>query len=236
MKYIKPTLNLVLAIAIFAISSIACSKDTSDFASFPGFDSKLLRADFDSEKLAALEDRMRKFVTDGDAMGIATLLVRDGKVASYAQAGVRDIVKGKPITQDSIYRIYSMSKPITGVAMMILYEQGAFSLDDPVSKFIQEFEGLEVVKSYEKDGSFELEPLERQATMRELMSHTAGFAYGFSGMDPSNAGYRKHNVLGSSDLQSLVDKVASVPLMHQPGTKWEYSISVDLQGAIIERI
>jgi CubicO group peptidase (beta-lactamase class C family) len=236
MKHIKPTLNFVLAIAIFAISSTACSIETSDFASFPDFDSKLFRADFDSEKLTALEDRMRKFVADGDTMGIATLLVRGGKVVSYAQAGVRDIVKGKTITQDSIYRIYSMSKPITGVAMMMLYEQGEFSLDDPVSKFIPEFEGLEVVKSYEKDGSFELEPLERQATMRELMSHTAGFAYGFSGMDPSNAGYRKHNVLGSSDLQSLVDKVASVPLMHQPGTKWEYSISVDLQGAIIERI
>ena len=236
MKHIKPTLNSVLAIAIFAISSIACSKDTSDFASFPDFDSKLLRADFDSEKLTALEDRMRKFVADGDTMGIATLLVRGGKVASYAQAGVRDIVKGKPITQDSIYRIYSMSKPITGVAMMMLYEQGEFSLDDPVSKFIPEFEGLEVVKSYEKDGRFELEPLERQATMRELMSHTAGFAYGFSGMDPSNVGYRKQGVLGSPDLQSLVDKVASIPLMHQPGTKWEYSISVDLQGAIIERI
>jgi CubicO group peptidase (beta-lactamase class C family) len=236
MKHIKPTLNFVLAIAIFAISSTACSIETSDFASFPDFDSKLFRADFDSEKLTALEDRMRKFVADGDTMGIATLLVRGGKVVSYAQAGVRDIVKGKTITQDSIYRIYSMSKPITGVAMMMLYEQGEFSLDDPVSKFIPEFEGLEVVKNYEKDGSFELEPLERQATMRELMSHTAGFAYGFSGMDPSNAGYRKHNVLGSSDLQSLVDKVASVPLMHQPGTKWEYSISVDLQGAIIERI
>ncbi|MFT5574334.1 MAG: CubicO group peptidase (beta-lactamase class C family), partial [Cryomorphaceae bacterium] len=186
MKHIKPTLNFVLAIAIFAISSTACSIETSDFASFPDFDSKLFRADFDSEKLTALEDRMRKFVADGDTMGIATLLVRGGKVVSYAQAGVRDIVKGKTITQDSIYRIYSMSKPITGVAMMMLYEQGEFSLDDPVSKFIPEFEGLEVVKNYEKDGSFELEPLERQATMRELMSHTAGFAYGFSGMDPSN--------------------------------------------------
>lgn len=236
MKNIRTTLNFVLAIAIFAISSIACSKDTSDFASFPDFDSTLLREDFDAKKLAALEDRMRKFVADGDTMGIATLLVRGGKVASYAQAGVRDIVKGKPITQDSIYRIYSMSKPITGVAMMMLYELGEFSLDDPVSKFIPEFEGLEVVTSYEKDGSFELEPLERQATMRELMSHTAGFAYGFFGMDPSNAEYRKQDVLGSSDLQSLVNKVASAPLMHQPGTKWEYSISVDLQGAIIERI
>ena len=236
MKHIKPRLNLVLATAMFALTNTAYVKETNDFASFPDFNSNILRADFDSEKLMALEKRMHKFVADGETMGIATLLVRNGKVASYAQAGVRDIVKGKPISQDTIYRIYSMSKPITGVAMMMLYEQGEFSLSDPVSKFIPEFESLKVVKSYEKDGSFELEPLERQATMQELMSHTGGFAYGFSGMDPSNVEYRKQDVLGSSDLQSLVNKVASAPLMHQPGTKWEYSISVDLQGAIIERI
>ena len=236
MKHTKPKLNLVLATAMFALTSTAYVKETNDFASVPDFNSNILRADFDSEKLMALEKRMHKFVADGETMGIATLLVRNGKVASYAQAGVRDIVKGKPISQDTIYRIYSMSKPITGVAMMMLYEQGEFSLSDPVSKFIPEFESLKVVKSYEKDGSFELEPLERQATMQELMSHTGGFAYGFSGMDPSNAEYRKQDVLGSSDLQSLVNKVASAPLMHQPGTKWEYSISVDLQGAIIERI
>ena len=119
---------------------------------------------------------------------------------------------------------------------MMLYEQGEFSLDDPVSKFIPEFEGLEVVKSYEQDGSFDLEPLERQPTMRELMSHTAGFAYGISGMDPSNVEFRKQGVLGSPDLQTLIDKVATIPLIHQPGTDWEYSISVDIQGAIIERI
>ena len=236
MKHIKPRLNLVLATAMFALTNTAYVKETNDFASFSDFNSNIVRADFDPEKLVALEKRMHKFVADGETMGIATLLVRNGKVASYAQAGVRDIVKGKPISQDTIYRIYSMSKPIIGVAMMMLYEQGEFSLSDPVSKFIPEFESLEVVKSYEKDGSFELEPLERQATMQELMSHTGGFAYGFSGMDPSNAEYRKQDVLGSSDLQSLVNKVASAPLMHQPGTKWEYSISVDLQGAIIERI
>jgi CubicO group peptidase (beta-lactamase class C family) len=236
MKHTKPRLKLVLAIAVFAISCTAYSKGTTHAASFPNFDSKVPRPGFDPEKLVALESRMRKFVADGDTMGIATLLVRDGKVASYAQAGVRDIVKGKPITQDSIYRIYSMSKPMTGVAMMMLYEQGEFSLDDPVSKFIPEFKNLEVVKSYEKDGSFELEPLERQPTMRELMSHTAGFAYGISGMDPSNVEFRKQGVLGSPDLQTLVDKVATIPLMHQPGTSWVYSISVDIQGAIIERI
>ena len=236
MKQTKPKLHLVVATVMFALTSMAYGKGSSDFSSFSDFDSNILNADFDPKKLMSLEKRMHKFVADGETMGIATLLVSNGKVASYAQAGVRDIVKGKPITQDTIYRIYSMSKPITGVAMMMLYEQGEFSLSDPVSKFIPEFESLEVVKSYDKDGSFELEPLERQPTMQELMSHTAGFAYGFSGMDPSNVEYRKQDVLGSSDLQSLVNKVASAPLMHKPGTKWEYSISVDLQGAIIERI
>lgn len=238
MKHIKPWSNLVVVTLLFVLTltSMVYGNEVSDFASFPDFDSSLHREDFAPEKLRALEKRMHKFVSDGETMGIATLLVRNGKVASYAQAGVRDIVKGKPITHDTIFRIYSMSKPITGVAMMMLYEQGEFSLSDPVSKFIPEFESLEVVMSYEKDGSFELEPLERQPTMQELMSHTGGFAYGFSGMDPSNTEYRKQDVLGSSDLRSLINKVASAPLMHQPGTKWEYSISVDLQGAIIERI
>ncbi|MFT6044574.1 MAG: CubicO group peptidase (beta-lactamase class C family), partial [Arenicella sp.] len=111
-----------------------------------------------------------------------------------------------------------------------------FSLDDPVSKFIPEFDSLEVLKSDEKDGSFEVEPLERQPTMRELMSHTAGFAYGLYGDDPANQAYMKQGVLGSADLQEFIDKVASIPLMHQPGKHWFYSAAVDIQGAIIERI
>ena len=126
---------------MFALTSMAYGKGSSDFSSFSDFefsdfDGHILSADFDPKKLMSLEKRMHKFVADGETMGIATLLVSNGKVASYAQAGVRDIVKGKPITQDTIYRIYSMSKPITGVAMMMLYEQGEFSLSDPVSKFI----------------------------------------------------------------------------------------------------
>lgn len=238
MNQFKSALKIALCAVVLGISFTSFAKNVNidKVAAFPDFNSKSIGAEFDGEKLAALENRMRQFVADGDAMGIATLLVHDGKVVSHMQAGVRDIMAGTPIEQDTIYRIYSMTKPITGVAMMQLYEQGKFSLDDPVSKFIPEFEDLEVVKSYEKDGSFEVEPLERQPTMRELMSHTAGFAYGLFGGDPSNQAFRAQGVLGSADLQKLIDNVASIPLMHQPGKHWFYSVSVDIQGAIIERI
>ncbi|MDA7696879.1 beta-lactamase family protein, partial [Porticoccaceae bacterium] len=179
MRDILTRLKTATLTGLLVVNLSACTKITG--SAFPDLTSNPAVTSVDVEKIAALESRMRQFVVEGDSMGIATLLVRDGKVASYTQAGVRDLLKGEPITQDSMYRIYSMSKPITGVAMMILHEQGAFSLDDPVSKFIPEFENLKVVKSYDLEGNVELEPLQRQPTIRELMSHTAGFGYGISG-------------------------------------------------------
>lgn len=243
MNQFKFAQKIMLCAVFLGISCAVFAKSIKPekAVAFPDLDTKLVGAQldaekFDAEKITALESRMRQFVSDGDTMGIATLLIRDGKVVSHTQAGVRDIVDGKPITQDTIYRIYSMTKPITGVAMMQLYQQGKFSLDDPVSKFIPEFEGLQVIKSYDKDGSFEVEPLERQPTILELMSHTAGFAYGLYGDDPSNKAFMEQGVLGSADLQKFIDSVATIPLMHQPGKHWYYSASVDIQGAIIERI
>ncbi len=203
---------------------------------FPEFSSEQVNEKFDPEGIAKLEARMEQFVTDGDTAGIATLLVQDGKVISHSQAGVRRIKDGAPITEDTIYRIYSMTKPITGVAMMQLYEQGKFKLDDPVSKYIPEFEDLKVVKSYKSATDFELEPLQRQPTLKELMSHTAGFAYWLGGSDPSNAAMKAMKIDRSADLNEFVATTAKIPLMHQPGEKWFYSASVDLQGAIIERL
>jgi CubicO group peptidase (beta-lactamase class C family) len=203
---------------------------------FPNFASEAAGVAFDADQIAALEARMLKFVADGDVKGIATLLVKNGEVISHAKAGVRHLLDGAPITDDTIYRIYSMTKPITGVALMALYEQGKFSLDDPISKYIPEFSKLEVVKSFAEDGSFEVEPLQRQPTMRELMSHTAGFAYGLYGNDPSNMAFMKKRVIASPDLPTFINTVASVPLMYQPGTSWFYSVAVDIQGVIIERL
>lgn len=233
-------LMLILAASALVLASCASVEKSGGVAppaaSFPNYKTAAISADFDPVKIAALEARMQKFVKDRETAGIATLLVKDGKIISHTQAGIRNVAGFKPITDETIYRIYSMTKPITGVALMKLYEEGKFSLDDPVSKFIPEFETLKVVKSYDESGNVFLEALERQPTMRELMSHTAGFGYGLFGDDPSNKAFRDQKILRSKDLQSFIDATAKVPLMHQPGEKWIYSAAVDVQGAIVERL
>jgi len=227
---------LIAATASLALSAPAAAEMAT--AAFPAYSSEAAGEDFDAAKIAELEARMAQFVADGDVKGIATLLVKDGKVISHMQSGIRRGADNAPITKDTLYRIYSMSKPITGVALMQLWEQGKFSLDDPVSKFIPEFSDLQAVKSYDDAGNFELESLDRQPTMRELMSHTAGFAYGLpnGGDDPANKQFREKKILSSPDMKTFIDRVASVPLMQQPGKKWVYSASVDIQGAIVERL
>nr|WHW29373.1 putative beta-lactamase [uncultured bacterium] len=237
--------KLGLALTAATISLSACAtmepgstapQEMADVsATFPDYGAESAGTDFDPVKIVALESRMEQFVSDGDVKGIATLLVKDGEVVSHMQAGIRRASDKAPISEDTIYRIYSMSKPITGVALMTLYEDGKFSLDDPVSKYVPEFKNLQVVKRYDGD-KVVLEPLDRQPTMRELMSHTAGFAYGLFGDDPSNKAFRSQKIMQSADLQSFIDAVAKVPLMHQPGEKWFYSASVDIQGAIVERL
>jgi CubicO group peptidase (beta-lactamase class C family) len=232
-QMMKPLLMAGAALTLAACTSLPGAAPAKD--AFPNYASEAVTPDFDAGKVAALEARMAQFVTDGDVPGIATLLVKDGQVISHTRAGIRRASDKAPVEDDTIYRIYSMSKPITGVALMTLYEDGKFSLDDPVSKFIPEFENLQVVKSYDASGVV-LEPLTRQPTMRELMSHTAGFAYGLFGDDPSNTAFRERQIMRSPDLGALVDNVAGVPLIAQPGEQWFYSVSVDLQGAVIERL
>jgi CubicO group peptidase (beta-lactamase class C family) len=228
--------SIILLALLSSCASVQYDLSHQTATAFPDFASVSPGDAFDAGKIGELENRMQKFVSDGDAMGIATLLVKDGKIVSHTQAGLRHVKDGAPINEETLYRIYSMTKPITGVALMTLYEEGRFSLDDPVSKFIPEFENLTVVKSYDKDGSVEIEPLDRQPTMRELMSHTAGFAYGLYGSDPSNIAFMKNGILASPDLDTLIDRVATVPLMYQPGERWFYSVAVDIQGAIVERL
>jgi len=186
---------------------------------------------FTTEGLAKLDDRIEQFVTDGHVAGIATLLVKDGQVIQYNDYGVINPDSMKPVGPDTIYRIYSMTKPITGVAMMMLYEEGRFSLEDPVTKFIPEFSDLKVLN---RDGG--LANMQRPPTMREVMSHTAGFAYGLGGNDPANTAFREQQILNSPDLGEFVDRTSNVPLLFQPGQYWSYSAAVDIQGAIIERI
>lgn len=191
---------------------------------------------FTQEGLIALEAKMREFVADGDAAGVTGILVKDGKVVQYVEEGIMRAETGEPIKADTIHRIYSMTKPITGVAMMMLYEDGAFELDDPITKFIPEFEGLMVLGEPDEDGNPTYIEAERVATMGELMAHRAGFGYGFDPTESIAPGYAEAKVLLSPDLPTFIDRLSTQPLMLRPGEKWVYSVAVDVQGAIIERL
>ena len=191
---------------------------------------------FDSARLKKLDAAMAKVVADGRVAGMTTLLVRHGKVVEFNAYGKADLASGAPMERDAIVRIYSMSKPITGVAMMILFEEGKWKLDDPVTKFIPEFKDLKVMTGVDDKGNIVTVPASRPPTMREIMSHTAGFGYGLGDKHPVDKLFRERKVLASSSLPELVTKVADIPLMFQPGTNWSYSVSVDLQGYIVEKI
>ena len=191
---------------------------------------------FTAEGIAALEARMGKYVADGQLYSIHTKLVQEGIVISDFKTGLVGLEDRKPVADDTIYRIYSMTKPITGVAMMMLWEEGKFGLDDPVTKYIPEFEELRVLDGTNEDGTPKLVAAERAPTMRELMSHTAGFAYGLTGADPANTAFRDNEILRAPDLQTFIDKVADVPLLFQPGEAWAYSAAVDIQGYVIEKL
>ena len=179
---------------------------------------------------------MAKVVADGRVAGMTTLLVRHGQVVDFKTYGKKDLATGAPMEKDTIFRIYSMTKPITGVAMMILFEEGKWKLDDPVTKFIPEFKNLKVMTGVDDKGNMITVPAERPPTMREIMSHTAGFGYGLGDKHPVDRMFREKRVLGATGLNDMITRTADIPLMFQPGTAWSYSVSVDIQGAIVERI
>ncbi len=193
-------------------------------------------AGFDGARLKMFDDYMANAVASGRVAGMTTLLARHGQIVSFKTYGKASLETGAPIKEDTIFRIYSMTKPVTGVAMMVLFEEGKWRLDDPVTRYVPEFKNLRVVKSIKKDGTMELEGMVRPPTMREIMSHTAGFGYGLAEEHPVDKMYRQKSVLGASSLKEMIDRTATVPLMFQPGTNWSYSSSVDIQGYIVEKL
>ncbi len=191
---------------------------------------------FDRQRLARLDAYMTKVVADGRVAGMITLLARHGQIVSEKTYGVRSLATGAPMTVDTIFRLYSMSKPITGVAMMMLFEEGKWRLDDPVARYVPEFKDLKVMKGRTADGQLALEDLRHPPTMRQLMSHTAGFGYGLADQHPVDRLYREKRVLSANGLADMIKRTAEIPLMYQPGTQWYYSSAVDIQGYIVEKL
>ncbi len=179
-------------------------------------------AGFSAAGVAALNAEMHALVDQQKLAGVVTLLARKGKVVNFDAYGRQDASGSAPMNTDSIFRIASMTKPICGVAMMQLWEQGRWKLDDPVSRHIPEFAGLKVKT---KDGA--LVDQVRPMTMAQLMSHTAGFGV--------SAVYNDAR-LADTDLQGMIDKLAKLPLVSQPGTDWAYGPCVNIQGYVVEKL
>lgn len=189
-----------------------------------------------AERLARLSAGMKELVDDGRLAGAVTMVSRHGKVVEFDAVGKRDIAANAPMQKDSIFRIYSMSKPITGVAMMMLFEEGKWQLNDPVAKYIPEFAKLKVYTT-EANGNVVMKDQNHQVTMRELMSHSGGFTYGFFSQTAVDKMQVDADVLNPDiSLDEFIKRVAKLPLNAQPGTEWHYSISVDIQGYIVQKL
>ena len=193
-------------------------------------------AGFSSERLENLHALMQQAVDTKQIAGIVTILARHGKIIDYRTYGQRDMAAAAPMTKDTIFRDYSMTKPVTGVAMMILYEQGKWLPSDPISKFIPEFAHLKVYKGLDDAGKPILVDPDHAPTMRELMSHTAGFTYGFFGNTPVDKMYQDAQPLNSANLHEFIGKLSKLPLLYQPGKGWNYSVSMDIEGYIVEKL
>ena len=190
-----------------------------------------------TERLKRLDAGMKGLVDDKRLPGVVTLLARKGKVVHFTAHGKKDLGLPDPLAKDSIFRIYSMTKPVTGVAMLMLYEEGKWRLDDPVSRYIPEFAKLVVYVGENPDGTPKTEPARRSMTMRELMTHTAGLGYGLVGAHPVDKLFLKANVLDPAEpLSTMIGKIAGLPLLAQPGTRWSYSSAVDVQGYLVEKL
>ena len=191
---------------------------------------------FSSERLGRLHEAMQRPVDDKSLAGVVTLLTRHGKLVEERSYGVKDLASGAPMTNDTIFRIYSMTKPVTGVAMMILYEEGKWHPSDPISKFIPEFADLKVFRGMDANGVAITEPPAHPPTMAELLTHTAGFTYGLFGSTPIDKLYMAKVWAAPTNLHDMMRRLAGIPLLYQPGSKWVYSVSMDIQGYIIEKL
>ncbi len=182
-----------------------------------------------------IADWAQAYVDDGKLAGLVTLVAREGNLDHLSVHGVQDLETGTPMVRETLFRIYSMTKPITGVGVMMLVEEGKIGLDDPVGDYLPALADPEVFVSQADDGTIVTEPAERAITVRDLLTHNAGMTYGVFGNHPVDQLYLENELLttGLSNAE-FVDRLGGIPLLKQPHTGWHYSVSVDVQGRLIE--
>jgi CubicO group peptidase (beta-lactamase class C family) len=221
--------RLLAALALVAFTAGAAAKDKAD----------TVIEGFSASRLAGLGEKLRADVKSGRLPGAVLLISRNGKLVHSDVIGVQDPNSSAPMRKDSIFRIYSMTKPFVSVAVMMLVEEGRLQISEPVSKYIPELKDLKVGVEKAGDGGVRLElvPAAREITIQDLLRHTSGFTYGVFGKSLVKDEYNKLGIDSWDQTNAeVMKKLAMAPLQFQPGTMWEYSRSVDVLGHLLERI
>jgi CubicO group peptidase (beta-lactamase class C family) len=227
-----------LAIAVAAIFTGVGSIPAQPPTQVPNIDLTPVKPEsvgFSTPRLEALHAIIQGEVDQKQLAGAITILARHGKIVDYHLYGNRDTATAAPMANDTIFRCYSMTKPLTGTAMMILYEQGKWLPQDPITKYIPEFAHLKVFNGVDASGKMILVDPEHPPLMRELMTHTAGFTYG-NGATLADKMYSELKISQTKTLQEMIDQLTQAPLIYQPGKGWVYSLSMDIQGYIVEKL
>ncbi len=189
------------------------------------------------ERLQRIAGHIDHYVEEGRFPGAACLVSRGGEETFFHATGLRDVEREVPVSRDTVFRLYSMTKPITSVALMMLYEQGRFQLDDPVSKYIEAWSDLEVFADGDEERYLTRKP-DAPMTIKHLLTHTSGLTYGFMNEHPVDVMYGRARVTGSDSggtLNDTIEKLARIPLKFAPGTKWNYGVSTDVCGYLVEQ-
>ena len=190
-----------------------------------------------TERLSRIDKVMEAYVEQQKIAGGVTLIARHGKIAHLGTYGMMDVEAGKPMTPDTIFRIASMTKPITSVAVMMLYEEGHFRLHEPVSKFIPAFKEMHVLPPEDAEDSASPVPATQQITIWNLLTHTSGLTYHWNerlGPQYNDAGITHGLLQDESTLAEKMKVLATIPLLHQPGARVEYGLSIDVLGHLVE--
>ncbi len=188
-----------------------------------------------SQRLTRVNAWAQRWVDEGKLPGLTTMVMRHGKVVHFNTCGLADRRRELRMASDTIFRFYSMTKPLTSVAIMMLYEQGHFQLDDPIMRFLPCFKDMRVAVGGMR-GKLDTVPAERDITFRDLLTHTSGLTYGFMEATPVDAQYRDRGVdfqTSDKSLGEVVELAAGIPLIAQPGAEWNYSISTDVLGHLV---
>jgi CubicO group peptidase (beta-lactamase class C family) len=223
----KMKTRFVLAAALAFAATLACAQ------SLPT--AKPEEVGLSSARLARVSEAIKGEIAKGRYPGAVALVARKGKVAYFEAFGQRDPQSGAPMTKDAIFRLYSMTKPFTSVAVMMLVEEGRIRLNEPVSRHLPQLKGMQV--SVKKGDGYALVPAEREMTLQDLLRHTSGLVYSFTPREDMKEAYKAggvdwYNVTPAEQIERL----AKAPLAHQPGTTWEYSLSTDVLGRVVEAV